>query len=98
MTFDPDQFSQLLDDAAVDELLFRFMTQGRHQSLRHSTRHRLAAEALDAARQHALPEEAHLGWVDHWLEAVTLSRTHEAPHSPDDLTCALRTWTQENLA
>lgn len=98
VTLEQDQFNQMLDDAAVDEMLFRFMTQGRHQQLTHALRYRLATQALEAAQQHKMPERAHLDWVDHWLSEAGRAHAAGNPLHPSDTETALRDWTQENLA
>ena len=98
VTLDQNQFGQMLDDAAVDEMLFRFMTQGRHQQLTHAARYRLAAQALEAAQQHKLPERAHLDWVDHWLSEAGRADAADTPPNTPDTETALRAWSEENLA
>lgn len=61
------QFSRILADAEVDTLLFRCLTQGRHQQFSHAQRHAHVALALEVAQSVGLPEPDHWPWVDHWL-------------------------------
>lgn len=98
VTLEQNQFNQMLHDATIDEMLFRFMTQGRHLQLTHALRYRLATQALEAAQQHKLPERTHLDWVDHWLSEAGRAHAAGNPLHPSVTETALRDWTQENLA
>jgi len=94
---DEVQFGQIMDDAATDEILFKFMMQGQHQGMRHSVLHAQVAQALRVARGNQLDEGQHLAWCSHCLDQLT-EHTEAGPRTEAQLHTALSAWMQENTA